>query len=119
MMRHFTLACCVLVALSALWAVSISANAPGGDGDSFEGKLILLYFKGRSADHAFTLENVEFAELNGSKMLQGTHADTGEDLDWMKGRKAIVAWDAVESLTVYDSVEDYRQAIAQLDDDIL
>jgi len=119
MARYFTAACCVLVALSALCAVNLSAAAPKEEGESFKGKLVLVYFKGRTADHAFTLENVEFTDLNGSKMIKGVHADTGEDVDWMKGRKTLVAWDAVESLTLYDDVDDYKKAVAPFDDDTL
>src|SRR5690349_4605457 len=119
MARYFTAACCILVALSALCAVNLSAAAPKEEGESFKGKLVLVYFKGRTADHAFTLENVEFTELNGSKMIRGVHADADEEIDWMKGRKTLVAWDAVESLTIYDDVDDYKKAVAPFDDDTL
>jgi hypothetical protein len=119
MMRYLTATCCVLIALSALCAVNLSAEAPKEGGESFKGKLVLVYFKGRTADHAFTLENVEFTELNGSKMIKGVHADTGEEGDWMQGRKTLVAWDSIESLTLYDNVDDYKKAVAPFDDDTL
>ncbi|WP_428304629.1 hypothetical protein [Lacipirellula sp.] len=122
-MRRFTIATClVLVTLCCLWSVSTSAMAPGketAEADRFAGKLVLVYFKGRDDDLAYTLEKVRVSDLAGEKMLEGLHADTGEDGDWMKGRKAVVMLSAVESLTLYDGVDDYKKAIGPYGDDAL
>lgn len=107
----------------ALWALqAFAADAPkegAAAAETFEGKLVLVYFKGRTADHAFTIEKVTLEEFNGSKMLRGVHADTGQEPDWMRGRETKIAWDSVESLTIYENVEDYKKAIEPYQDDAL
>jgi hypothetical protein len=119
MIRHLVVAACVIAASSAVWTMRTSAMAPGEETDQFEGKLVLVYFKGRTADHAFMLEKAQFNELNGVKTLVGVHAERGDDVEWMSGRTAIIAFDAVESLTLYESVEDYEEAVAPYSDDAL
>lgn len=119
MIRHLVVAACVIIASSVAWSMHTSAMAPGKEAGEFDGKVVLLYFKGRTADHAFMLEKVKLSDLNGVKTLVGVHAERGDDVEWMKGRTAIIAFDAVESLTLYDNIEDYEKAIAPFSDDTL
>lgn len=81
--------------------------------------MVIVYFKGRSAELAFTLVNVKQTEMYGKKMLSGVHADTGQDSDWRTGREARIAFDAVESLTYYEGIDDYKKAIAEFSDETL
>ena len=123
MSRRFAAIAFALPVAVALWALQgVAADAPkegAAAAETFDGKLVLVYFKGRNADHAFTIEKATFEELNGSKMLSGVHADTGQEPDWMRGRKTKIAWDSVESLTIYENIEDYKKAIEPFQDDAL
>lgn len=119
-MRRLMIATCfVLATLCCLWSVGTSAMAPAKEGDQFAGKLVLVFFKGRADDLAYTLNEVRITEIGGEKALEGLHADTGDDGDWMKGHKAVVMLSAVESLTLYDGVDDYKKAIGPYGDDAL
>jgi hypothetical protein len=119
MRRNIAIAIVTLAAVAALWAFQDQRVAADDAPPEADKRVALIYFKGRSADHAFTLEKVSLSERYGMKVLRGVHADTGEEEDWMKGREALVAVDAVESLTYYESLEDYQRAIADFADDTL
>lgn len=120
MPRQFTMAAFTITVGLALWTLQgLAADAPKAGAAAFDGKLVLVYFKGRTADHAFTIEKARFEDFHGTKMLSGVHADTGQEPDWMRGRETKIAWDSVESLTLYDNVEDYKEAIAPYGDDAL
>jgi hypothetical protein len=111
----------MLFVVAGTWVFAVMAEPAkpktvADEASHFGDKLVLIYFKGRSAEFAFTLVNAMFIDLNGQKMLSGMHADTGEASEWMRNRRAHVAWDAVESLTLYDSVDQYKQALEDASD---
>lgn len=122
-MRRFMIAACLILAtLCCLWSVRTSAMAPAKEAeeaDQFAGKLVLVFFKGRADDLAYTLNEVRISDIGGEKALEGLHADTGDDGDWMQGHKAVVMLSAVESLTLYDGVDDYKKSIGPYGDDAL
>lgn len=120
MPRHLIVSAFAITVGLALWTLQCFADdAPKEGAAAFDGKLVLVYFKGRTADHAFTIEKARFEEFNGTKMLSGVHADTDQEPDWMRGRETKIAWDSVESLTLYESIDDYKEAIAPYGDDAL
>ena len=122
-MRRFMIAAClILVAFCCLWSVRTSAMAPTKEteaADQFAGKVVLVYFKGRDDELSYTLEKVRVSDLAGEKVLEGLHAETGDETHWMEGRKAVVMLSAVESLTFYDSIDDFKKAVGPYSDDAL
>jgi hypothetical protein len=119
MSRNLLGATLMIAVLAATWLYATRAAAAEEQPSQFGDKLVLIYFKGRSAEFAFTLTDVTFTELNGRKMLSGTHADMGEATEWMRNRRAHLAWDGVESLTLYDSIEQYKEALESASDEAL
>jgi hypothetical protein len=122
MPRNLLLSVLTIAILGGAYVYAVQADAADNakaaeEPQSYFGdNLVLIYFKGRSADFAFTLSDVKFIELNGQKLLSGVHADTGDASDWMRNRRAHVAWDAVESLTLFDTVDQYKQALEDASD---
>lgn len=119
MSRNIVLAVITLAVVTTLWTAQDQRVGADDAPPEADKRVALIYFKGRSADHAFTLEKIQLFENHGTKMLGGVHADTGEAGDWMKGRETQLALDAVESMTYYEDIEDYRKAIAEFADDTL
>lgn len=79
-------------------------------------KIALVYLKGRAVEFAFTLENAKIMNFHGKQMLSAVHADTGPDENWLKGRDVYIDWTSVESLVVFDSLDEYKKAIAEAED---
>lgn len=119
MSRAFVLAGFALAVCAMLWTSTEHSVAAEPAPKGFEGKVLLIYFKGRNAEHAFTLEQVTVGQLHGKQVLHGKHVDTGEDANWMNGRRTTVDWTSVESVIYYDSPEDYKKAIAEFGDESL
>ncbi len=119
MLKNFMLAISAIAVALTVWLAAGRSAAAEPAKQDFEGKVLLVYFKGRTADHAYTLQDVTLGELHGKKVLQGVHVDTGSEENWLKGRKTSIDWDAVESLIYYDSAEDYKKAMAEFGDESL
>lgn len=85
---------------------------------TFEGKVALIYLKGRSAEFAFTLEDATIVDFHGKPMLAATHAETGPEENWIANRPVFIDWTSVESITLFDSIEDYKEAIEEGDDSL-
>jgi hypothetical protein len=114
----------VLIMAASLWAIQGITGASAKEtqakaAPAFDGKLVLIYFKGRSSELVFTLMDVKLDELHGSKVLNGVHADTDDEFNWVRGRPVVISWDSVESMTLFESVDDYKKAIASSSDDTL
>jgi hypothetical protein len=102
------------VSLAAVWQAE--GKQPENPDTIFGKKAALVYLKGRIADFAYVLEDARIATLEGKKVLEAVHADTGPDEEWLKGCKVYLAWDSVESIILFDDVEAYRKAIGEEDD---
>ena len=95
------------------WSANGGAQAPVKNGLPLEGKLMLIYAKGRSADFAFTLEDVSIMQIGGVDMLTGTHMDDGDPENWMRGCVVHIAMDAVESIIEFEDAEAYLDAMSE------
>jgi hypothetical protein len=116
MSKSSMMAIFAVIAGLTVWLYASRAMASEPAKDDFDGKIVLVYFKGRTAEHAYALQDVAFGEMNGKKLLHGVHVDSGNEANWMNGRKISVDWQAVESLIYYDDVEDYKKAMAEFSD---
>ena len=85
---------------------------------TFKGKVALIYLKGRSAEYGFTLEDAKIIDFHGKPMLSAKHAETGPDENWIANRPVFLDWTSVESITLFDSLEEYKEAIDEADDSL-
>jgi hypothetical protein len=101
------------------WSAHGGAQAPEKSDLPFEGKLMLIYAKGRSADFAYTLEDVSIIQIGGIDMLTGTYMDDGDSENWMGGCVVHVAMDAVESIIEFEDAQAYSDAMLETPDGTL
>ncbi len=78
---------------------------------NFAGKVVFIYKANRENDVA--LENPRIEIHNGRTFLVGIIPDGGSANDWMSGLTAYVAWDQIEELVIFDSIEDYFSRLSQ------
>ena len=72
-----------------------------------QGKLLLVYCRGRDILHPLLLANPCFQQQAGRTFLVGSVPPGDSDVGWSDGVQRAIAWDLVESYLVYDSIEDY------------
>jgi hypothetical protein len=74
---------------------------------NFSGKVLLLYFKGRTSKENGILVEPRF-EMQGERLfLVGKEIEDDSGGNWLSGMTTAVAWDCVEQYFIFDSAEDY------------
>ena len=74
------------------------------------GKIVLLYLAHR--DHETTIEAPVFEVHSGRLFLAGRVPNGGSQNDWLAGLKVYIAWDQVQEVVVFDSLDDYYDRVA-------
>ncbi|MBI9083576.1 MAG: hypothetical protein JEZ11_08255 [Desulfobacterales bacterium] len=76
------------------------------------GKIVLLYLEHR--DHETTIEAPVFEEHSGRLFLVGRVPTGGSQNDWLGGLKVYIAWDQIQEIVIFNSLDDYydRMAVA-------
>lgn len=76
----------------------------------FSNKIVLLYLENR--DHETTIEAPVFEVHSGRLFLVGRVPNGGSQNDWLAGLEVFIAWDQVQEVVVFDSLEDYYARVA-------
>jgi hypothetical protein len=79
---------------------------------TFEGKVLVIYVKSHFQTPPMALRNCAFENQSGRSFVCGVGLSTlPAHLDPFAGRRRCIAWDAVESYLICDSVEDYMELV--------
>ena len=78
---------------------------------NFDGKCLHVYTSNAQSG-AYFIENPYFESQAGRLFLVGRISTAYDEKVWARGRVTCIAWDRVEQYHVYDSVDEWRQALA-------
>lgn len=73
----------------------------------------VVYVQQIQRDHGVALENPVFEILADRLFLAGVIPEGGSANDWLAGLVSYIAWDDVQEIVVFDSMEEYISRLSR------
>jgi hypothetical protein len=73
----------------------------------------VVYVQQIQRDHGVALENPSFEIHDERLFLVGTIPEGGSANDWLAGLVSYIAWDYIQEIVVFDSMEDYINRLSR------